>query len=156
MPVLDVDLNTARKLFDVNVFGVIATIQAFSSLLIAAQGTIVIIGSVGGVLPYPFGGTSFSSCSVNWKGFMAHPKQQLCTWVMSSGSKCTRLTSKWSTFVQEVSKAKSRKTPRRTITRLSLEIQFTCRSKKKSKRLKSTALTNSLIRKCMRSTLWRR
>jgi len=65
MPVLDVDLNIARKLFDVNVFGVIATIQAFSSLLITAQGTIVIIGSVGGVLPYPFGGASFPSCSVN-------------------------------------------------------------------------------------------
>jgi 1-acylglycerone phosphate reductase len=56
MPVLDSDLAIARKLFDVNVFGVIGAIQVFSSLLIAAQGTIVIIGSVGGILPYPFGG----------------------------------------------------------------------------------------------------
>lgn len=59
MPLLDSDLAIARKVFDVNVFGVIGTIQVFSPLLIAAKGTIVIIGSVGGVLPYPFGGTRF-------------------------------------------------------------------------------------------------
>jgi 1-acylglycerone phosphate reductase len=59
MPLLDSDLDTARKVFDVNVFGVIGAVQVFSSLLIAAQGSIVIIGSVGGVLPYPFGGSSF-------------------------------------------------------------------------------------------------
>lgn len=56
MPLLDTDLDTAKKLFDVNVFGVIRTIQAFSSLVIAAEGTIVIIGSLGALLPYPFGG----------------------------------------------------------------------------------------------------
>ena len=60
MPLLDVDLDVARKLFDVNFFGVIATTQIFSSLIIAAQGTIVIIGSVGGILPYPFGGFAFT------------------------------------------------------------------------------------------------
>jgi len=60
MPLLDCDLDIARKLFDVNFFGIIGTIQTFSSLLIAAQGTIVIIGSVGGILPYPFGGTLFA------------------------------------------------------------------------------------------------
>lgn len=59
MPLLDSDLAIARKVFDVNVFGVIGTIQVFSSLLIAAKGTIVIIGSVGGVLSYPFGGSHF-------------------------------------------------------------------------------------------------
>jgi 1-acylglycerone phosphate reductase len=64
MPLLDADLTLARKLFDVNVFGVISTVQIFSSLLIAAQGTIVIIGSVGAVLPYPFGGTPSYVCYV--------------------------------------------------------------------------------------------
>ena len=53
MPILDSDLAIAKKVFDVNVFVVISAIQVFSSLLIAAQRTIVIIGSV---LPYPFGG----------------------------------------------------------------------------------------------------
>ena len=57
MPILDVDLDAAKKLFDVNLWGVIATIQTFAPLLIAAQGTIVIIGSCGGIIPYPFGGT---------------------------------------------------------------------------------------------------
>ena len=56
MPILDCDLADAKKVFDVNVWGVIATTQVFSSLLIAAKGAIVIIGSVGGTLPYPFGG----------------------------------------------------------------------------------------------------
>lgn len=56
MPILDTDLNVAKQVFDVNFFGVIGTIQAFAPLLIAAEGTIVIIGSAGGVFPYPFGG----------------------------------------------------------------------------------------------------
>ena len=64
MPLLDSDLAIAKKVFDVNVFGVIGAIQVFSPLLIAAQGTIVIIGSVGGVLPYPFGGPSLSCPSL--------------------------------------------------------------------------------------------
>ena len=58
-PLEVLSLKAIKREFDVNVFGVIGTIQAFSSLLIAAQGTIVIIGSVGGVLPYPFGGIPF-------------------------------------------------------------------------------------------------
>jgi 1-acylglycerone phosphate reductase len=75
MPLLDCDLSTAKKLFDVNVFGVIGAIQTFSSLLIAAQGTIVIIGSVGGVLPYPFGGISFPfACLINQKGIYGASK----------------------------------------------------------------------------------
>ena len=76
MPILDSDLDTARKLFDVNVFGVIGAVQVFSPLLIAAQGTIVIIGSVGGVLPYPFGGSSFPCTSLTKQGFTALRNQQ--------------------------------------------------------------------------------
>jgi 1-acylglycerone phosphate reductase len=44
-------------MYDVNVWGVIRTTQVFSSLVIAAEGTIVIIGSLAGVMPYVFGGS---------------------------------------------------------------------------------------------------
>ena len=56
MPILDIDIDVAKKVYDVNVFGVIRTTQTFSSLVIAAEGTIVIIGSIAGIMPYVFGG----------------------------------------------------------------------------------------------------
>jgi 1-acylglycerone phosphate reductase len=57
MPLLDVDIDVAKKVYDVNVWGVVRTTQVFASLVIAAEGTIVIIGSIAGVMPYVFGGT---------------------------------------------------------------------------------------------------
>jgi 1-acylglycerone phosphate reductase len=60
MPLLDVDIDIAKKMYDVNVFGVIRATQAFSSLVIAAEGTIVIIGSIAGIMPYAFGGAPYS------------------------------------------------------------------------------------------------
>jgi 1-acylglycerone phosphate reductase len=56
MPLLDVDIDIAKKIYDVNVWGVVRTTQVFSSLVIAAEGTIVIIGSIAGIMPYVFGG----------------------------------------------------------------------------------------------------
>jgi len=61
MPVLDVDIDIMKKVYDVNLYGVIRTTQVFSSLVIAAQGTIVIIGSIAGIMPYVFGGTPLRS-----------------------------------------------------------------------------------------------
>lgn len=58
MPVLDVDINTAKKMFDVNVFGLLAVTQAFSPLLIAAKGKIINIGSIVGQFPSPYMGMS--------------------------------------------------------------------------------------------------
>jgi 1-acylglycerone phosphate reductase len=58
MPLLDIDIDLAKNIYDVNVWGVVRTTQIFSSLVIAAQGTVVIIGSIAGVMPYVFGGTS--------------------------------------------------------------------------------------------------
>jgi len=57
MPALDIDIEIMKKVYDVNVFGVIRTTQVFSQLVIAAQGTIVIIGSIAGIMPYVFGST---------------------------------------------------------------------------------------------------
>ena len=56
MPILDLDLDIAKAMYDVNVWGVIRTTQVFAELVIAAEGTIVIIGSLAGVMPYVFGG----------------------------------------------------------------------------------------------------
>ncbi|KIW55738.1 hypothetical protein PV05_04467 [Exophiala xenobiotica] len=55
MPALDIDIAEAKKIFDVNVFAVIRICQVFSPLLIQAKGTIVMIGSLAGVVPYTFG-----------------------------------------------------------------------------------------------------
>ncbi|KAF7369808.1 Arabinanase/levansucrase/invertase superfamily protein [Mycena venus] len=57
---LDLLVNNAvdevKAMFEVNVFGVIRMVQEFAPLLIASgDGRIVNIGSISGVMPYPFG-----------------------------------------------------------------------------------------------------
>jgi 1-acylglycerone phosphate reductase len=56
MPLLDVDIDVAKDLFELNVFSIIRVTQAFAPLLIAARGTIVTIGSISGVAPMPWNG----------------------------------------------------------------------------------------------------
>jgi 1-acylglycerone phosphate reductase len=56
MPLLDSDVAVAKKMFDVNVFALIAVTQAFAPLLIASKGTIVNIGSIVGKIPFPWQG----------------------------------------------------------------------------------------------------
>ncbi len=46
-----------RQVFEVNVFGLVAVTQAFLPLLHRAQGRIVNIGSIGGMITIPFGAT---------------------------------------------------------------------------------------------------
>ena len=55
MPAIDVDVEDAKKIFNVNFFAVVRLCQVFSPLLIQAKGTIVMIGSLAGVIPYVFG-----------------------------------------------------------------------------------------------------
>lgn len=55
VPALDVDMGDIRRLFETNVFAVMALCQKFAPLLIEAKGTIVMIGSLAGVIPYVFG-----------------------------------------------------------------------------------------------------
>ncbi|KAM7196948.1 NADPH-dependent 1-acyldihydroxyacetone phosphate reductase [Rhypophila sp. PSN 637] len=50
-PLLDTDINEAKKLFDVNVWGPLAMVQAFAPLLVASQGIISIHTSIASVLP---------------------------------------------------------------------------------------------------------
>ncbi|KKK22386.1 hypothetical protein ARAM_002227 [Aspergillus rambellii] len=55
VPAVEVDLAESRALFEVNFFAVVHMCQTFLPLLMRAQGTIVQIGSITGVLPYAFG-----------------------------------------------------------------------------------------------------
>lgn len=48
MPLLDDDIDAVKMIFDINVWGPLAVTQAFSSLLINAQGTLVNITSIAG------------------------------------------------------------------------------------------------------------
>lgn len=57
-PLIEVDMEVAKKLYDVNVLGLLAVTQAFAPMLIAAKGKVVNISSVGGILALPWGGKS--------------------------------------------------------------------------------------------------
>jgi 1-acylglycerone phosphate reductase len=63
MPILDVNLAPARKVFDTNFFGRVAITQALAPLLIAAKGTIVNIGSISGINPTPWSGMYNACCA---------------------------------------------------------------------------------------------
>ena len=55
-PLIEADLATAKRLYDVNILGILTVTQAFASMLIAANGKVVNISSVGGILAMPWGG----------------------------------------------------------------------------------------------------
>ncbi|KAI1115453.1 hypothetical protein F5Y14DRAFT_460578 [Nemania sp. NC0429] len=61
MPVLDEDLDTVRRLFEINFFGPIALTQAFAPLLREAKGMAVFIASTSGYLNIPYMGTYAAS-----------------------------------------------------------------------------------------------
>ncbi|PVH77427.1 putative short-chain dehydrogenase/reductase [Cadophora sp. DSE1049] len=56
IPLLDAEKSVAKKLFDVNVFALVAVTQAFAPLLISSKGTIINIGSILGYMPLPWQG----------------------------------------------------------------------------------------------------
>jgi 1-acylglycerone phosphate reductase len=58
MPGLNVNLDEARNLFNVNFFGVLELVQVFSPMLVKAKGCIVNNASIGGLTPIPFNSTS--------------------------------------------------------------------------------------------------
>ena len=55
MPALDIQIEDVKKMFNVNFFAIMRLCQVFAPLLIEAKGTIVMIGSLGAVIPYVFG-----------------------------------------------------------------------------------------------------
>ena len=56
MTAIDTDVDAVRRMFEVNVFGPMRMVHHFHGMLIQAAGTIVNIGSIGGVVPYMYGG----------------------------------------------------------------------------------------------------
>lgn len=54
MPVADVDVAAARRLYDLNVWGAVTVAQAFLPLLLRSRGTIVNQTSIGAVTTLPF------------------------------------------------------------------------------------------------------
>jgi NAD(P)-dependent dehydrogenase (short-subunit alcohol dehydrogenase family) len=60
-PLVDADLDAGRKMFEVNFWGVLAMIQAFTPMLVISQGTIVNISSLGAKIHTPWIG--LYSCS---------------------------------------------------------------------------------------------
>ena len=55
-PLIEADLEMAKRLYDVNVLGPSAVAQAFASMVVWAKGKVVKVSSVGGLLPVPWGG----------------------------------------------------------------------------------------------------
>ena len=57
MPVLDVDVDAAKDMFEINVWGALRVTQAFAPLVIKARGTVVNVSSVAASLHTPWIGT---------------------------------------------------------------------------------------------------
>ncbi|KAK9421772.1 hypothetical protein SUNI508_05373 [Seiridium unicorne] len=55
MPALDVDVEELKRIFDINLFGVVRMTQVFSTPLINRKGLIVNVGSLATYAPYVFG-----------------------------------------------------------------------------------------------------
>lgn len=53
-PILDLDIERAQKLYDLNIWGPVRTIQAFSKELIARKGRIINISTCGAVVNTPW------------------------------------------------------------------------------------------------------
>ena len=59
MTAIDTDVDAAKRMFDVNLFGPMRMVHHFHDMLIKSEGAIVNIGSIGGVIPYLYGGEYF-------------------------------------------------------------------------------------------------
>jgi 1-acylglycerone phosphate reductase len=56
MTAADTDVNEVEKMFRVNVFGPMRMVRHLHPLLVKSKGLVVNIGSVGGIVPYIYGG----------------------------------------------------------------------------------------------------
>lgn len=56
MPLLDVDVQEARKLFDLNVWSILTMTQAFTPMLLKTKGCICNIASIMALGPFPYSG----------------------------------------------------------------------------------------------------
>ncbi|KAK3344778.1 putative short-chain dehydrogenase/reductase [Neurospora tetraspora] len=63
MPLLDVDIDDAKRFYDLNVWSVLGMVQAFAPVLIKAKGVVVNHSSVASVMPLAWAGIYSSSKS---------------------------------------------------------------------------------------------
>ncbi len=63
MPTLDFDIETAKKMYDINVWGMVRVTQEFAPLLVAAKGTLVSISSISSSVITPWMGESMKVSS---------------------------------------------------------------------------------------------
>ncbi|TGO63214.1 hypothetical protein BCON_0014g00030 [Botryotinia convoluta] len=56
LPVLDIDLDEAKKIYDINVWGPLMLIQKFAPLVISAKGSIINVTSISGYVNVPYMG----------------------------------------------------------------------------------------------------
>lgn len=56
MTAIDTHVNSVERMFAVNVFGPMRMVHHLHVMIIKASGTVVNIGSIGGVVPYMYGG----------------------------------------------------------------------------------------------------
>lgn len=66
MPTLDFDIETAKKMYDINVWGMLRVTQAFAPLIIANKGTIANVSSIAPRVNTP------------WMGRLADPQWKPC------------------------------------------------------------------------------
>ncbi|KAI1502207.1 hypothetical protein F5X99DRAFT_427585 [Biscogniauxia marginata] len=67
MPLLDTSIEESKKLFDVNVWGMLAVTQAFAPMLVRSKGVILNISSIAGAVRMAWQGVYNSSkASVRW------------------------------------------------------------------------------------------
>lgn len=55
MPAIDTDVKAVQRMFDVNLFGPMRMVRNFHDMIIQSKGTIVNIGSIGGIIPFLYG-----------------------------------------------------------------------------------------------------
>ncbi|THY81900.1 hypothetical protein D6C93_09392 [Aureobasidium pullulans] len=82
MPALDIDINTLHQVFDINLFGVVRMVQAFTPLLIRSTGTIVNISSLAAYAPYVFG-ASYNASKAALLAFDNTLRIELSPWNVS-------------------------------------------------------------------------
>lgn len=63
MPLLDASLDDVKRLYDINVWSILATTQSFAPLLIKPKGTLCNICSTAACMPFAYAGMRCSTCS---------------------------------------------------------------------------------------------
>lgn len=98
-PATDLEIDTVvKRIYEINIFAVMRMVQEFVHLLIAAEGTIVNIGSIAAIVPLAFGAAYNSSKAAlhsygNTLRIELKPFKYVSSWIPLSGEcllRCSR------------------------------------------------------------------